>query len=63
MALGKRCSCCGCSMVVSWELYLPEGTWVTYVCRQHACNTSKGKCKHMVRIFEARRQPVPQAVR
>lgn len=46
MAHAKRCPCCGYYMFAVHEDRLRERTWISYVCRNHACRQCGGKCKH-----------------
>lgn len=55
MAQGKKCSCCGHYMFADREDEQPQGTWVTYICRNGQCARCNGKCTMTEKVFEAKR--------
>ena len=52
MARGKRCPECGSTMYAQDEKYEPKGTWVTYVCRNGTCASTKRGYPAKERVFE-----------
>ncbi len=59
MAKGKKCPCCGMTLYARDEDHQEKGTWVTYVCRNGACDRCGGPkgakpCNHTEKVFEGK---------
>lgn len=52
MARGKRCPECKEPMYAQDEKYEPQGTWVTYICRNGKCPGAKRGYPAKEKVFE-----------
>lgn len=54
MAKGKKCPECGESCYAQDEDYQPQGTYVTYVCRNGTCPSVKRGYPWKEKVFESK---------
>jgi len=54
MGKGKTCPECGLPCYAETEDYQPQGTWVTYVCRNGTCASCKRGYPWKERVFESK---------
>lgn len=54
MAAGNNCKECGAVAYADIEDYQPQGTWVTYVCRNGSCPSVRRGFPWKERIFESK---------
>jgi hypothetical protein len=47
----KRCNECGQVMYGRDDKYEPQGTWVTYICRNGACPSAKRGYPNQIKEF------------